>query len=185
MLYSIAIKDFFVISFKNRDVDGKYTFFKIMLTTFLCFRMANKTFTYYCQYLDENLKCSFSFWIGLELFLWWSNAAWAERWLKQLIKLCKLNESIAAITNTSCVYLLTCAWVFCFLNVQKFNLSPTLALNYTKANRSMVVLVSKLSFLNLDFKYGIKGTSWKKCYLVRHHVWSIHISNSGIISADI
>ena len=157
----------------------------IMLTTFLCFRMASRTFTYYCQYLDEKLKCSFSSWIGLELFLWWSNAAWAERWLKQSIKLCKLNESIAAITNTSCVYLLTCAWVFCFLKVQKFNLSPTLALNDTKANRSMVVLVSKLSFLNLDFKYGIKSTSWKKFYLVRHHVWSIYISNSGIISGDI
>ena len=55
-----------------------------------------------------------------------------------MIKPCKLNESVFAITNTSCVYLLTCVWVFCFLKVQKFNLSPTLALNYTKATRSRV-----------------------------------------------
>ena len=61
---------------------------------------------------------------------------------------------------------MTCVWVFCFLKVEKFNLSPTLALNYAKATRSRVVLVSTLSFLNLDFTYDIKGTSWKRCYLV-------------------
>ena len=93
--------------------------------------------------------------------------------MNQSIKLCKLNESVVAITNTSCVYLLTCVWLFCFLKVRKFNLSPILALNYTKVTLIRVVLVSKLSFLNLDFTYGphivetyIKGTSWKRCYLV-------------------
>ena len=111
--------------------------------------------------------------VHFHLALNWSNAAWPIWWLKQSIKLCKLNESVVAITNTSCFYLLTCVWVFCFLKVQKFNLSPTLALNYTKVTQSRVVLVSKLSFLNLDFTYGphivetyIKGTSWKRCYLV-------------------
>ena len=74
--------------------------------------------------------------------LGWCNAAWPIWWLKHSIKLCKLNESVVAITNTSCFYLLTCVWVFCFLKVQKFNLSPTLALNYTKATRSRVGLVS-------------------------------------------
>ena len=83
-----------------------------------------------------------------------------------MIKPCKLNESVVAITNTSCVYLLTCVWMFCYLKVQKFNLSPTQALNYTKATRSRVVLVSKLPFLNFDFTYDIKSTSWKRCYLV-------------------
>ena len=96
----------------------------------------------------------------------WDDAAWPVWLLKQSIKLCKLNESTVAITNTSCVYLLTCAWVFYFLKVQKFNLLSTLALNYAKTTRSRVVLVSKLSFLNLDFKYDIKGTSWKRCYLM-------------------
>ena len=109
----------------------KYTSFKIILPTFLCY-----------------------------LALDWSNAAWPIWWLKQSIKLCKLNESVVAITNTSCFYLLTCVWVFCFLKVQKFNLPPTLALNYTKATRSRVVSVSKLYFLNLDF------TSWKRGYIV-------------------
>ena len=33
---------------------------------FLCFRMANRTFTYYWQYFDKKLKCSYSFCIGLE-----------------------------------------------------------------------------------------------------------------------
>ena len=156
---------FSCLSLKNWDVDGKYIFF-IVLPAFLCLRMANRDFTDYCQYLDERLKCPFSSCIGLELFLDWCNAAWPIWWSKQSIKLCKLNESIVAITNTSCVYLLTCIWVFCFLKLQKFNLSLTLALNFTKATRSRVALVSKLCFLNLDFKYDIKGTSWKRCYSV-------------------
>ena len=104
--------------------------------------------------------------VHFHLALNWSNAAWPIWWLKQSIKLCKLNESVVAITNTSCFYLLTCVWVFCFLKVQKFNLSPTLALNYAKATWNRVVLVRNMSFLNLDFTYDIKGTSWKRCYLV-------------------
>ena len=93
--------------------------------------------------------------IHFHLALDWSNAAWPIWWLKLSLKLCKLNESVVPITNTSCVYLLTYVIVFCFLKVQKFNPSPTLALNYTKATRSTVVLVSKLSFLNLDYTYGM------------------------------
>ena len=76
------------------------------------------------------------------LALDWSNPAWPIWWLKQLIKPCKLNGSVFAITNTSCVYLVTCVRVFCFLKVQKFNLSPTLDLIYIKATRSRVGLVS-------------------------------------------
>ena len=91
--------------------------------------------------------------IHFHLVLDWSNAAWPVWWLEQSIKLCKLNESVLAITNTSCVFILTCASLLCILKVQKCNLSPTLALNYTKATRSRVALVSKLSFLNLDFRY--------------------------------
>ena len=93
--------------------------------------------------------------IHFHLTLDWINAAWPIWWLKLSLKLCKLNESVVPITNTSCVYLLTYVIVFCFLKVQKFNPSPTLALNYTKATRSTVVLVSKLSFLNLDYTYGM------------------------------
>ena len=51
------------------------------------------------------------------------------------------NEPVVAITNTSCVYLVG---VFRFLKVKKFNLSPTLALNYTKATRNRVGLGSGL-----------------------------------------
>ena len=163
----MLLKTFSWLSFKNRDVDGKYIFFKIILPTFLCFRMVNRDFTYYCQDLDEKLKCSSSSWkLDWSYFYDWSNAAWSIWWLKQSIKLYKLNESIVAITNTSRVYILTCVWVFCFLKVQKFTVSPTLALNYTKATRSRVVLVSKLPFLSFDFTYDIKSTSWKRCYLV-------------------
>ena len=116
--------------------------------------------------LMKGSKVHFHLALGWSYFYDSSNAAWLLWWLKQSIKLCKLKESIVAITNTSWVYLLTCVWVLCFLKVQKFNLSPTLALNYAKATRSRVVLVSTLSFLNLDFTYDIKGTSWKRCYLV-------------------
>ena len=80
--------------------------------------------------------------VHFHLALDWSNAAWPIWWLKQSIKPCKLNESVFAITNTSCVYLLTCVWIFCFSKLQKFNLSPTLALNYTKASQIRVRLVS-------------------------------------------
>ena len=62
----------------------------------------------------------------------WSKGAWLIWWLKRSIKSCKLNESFVTITNTSCVYLVTCVWVFYFLKVQKFHLLSTLALNYTK-----------------------------------------------------
>ena len=69
LLHSINIKDCSWLSLKIRDVDRKYIFFKIILPTPLCFFMANRNFTYYSQYLDERLKCSFSSCIGLELFL--------------------------------------------------------------------------------------------------------------------
>ena len=69
LLHSINIKDCSWLSLKIRDVDRKYIFFKIILPTPLCFLMANRNFTYYSQYLDERLKCSFSSCIGLELFL--------------------------------------------------------------------------------------------------------------------
>ena len=86
----------------------------------------------------------------------------------------KLNESVVAITNTSCVYFLTCVWVFCFLKVQYFNISLTLALNYTKATPSRVGLVKShfwILILRMACKLHvvetyIKGTSWKRCYLV-------------------
>ena len=91
-----------------------------------------------------------------------------------MIKPCKLNKSVVAITNASCVYPLTCVWVFCFLKVQQFNLSLTLALNYTKAARRRVELVS-CHFWILILRMAcslqvvetyINGTSWKRCYLV-------------------
>ena len=58
----------------------------------------------------------------------WSNAAWSMWWLKQSIKPYKSNEAVAAINNTSRVYLFECLSV-CFLKEQNFNVSPTLALN--------------------------------------------------------
>ena len=64
-----------------------------------------------------------------------------------MIKPCKLNESVVAITNTSCIYLLTCVWVFCFLKVQQFNLSLTLAVNYTKATLIYPYFTNQVSIL--------------------------------------
>ena len=90
--------------------------------------------------------------VHFHLALDWSNAAWPMWWLKQSIKLCKLNESVVSVTKTSCVYLLACFWVSVLLfegaKIQSFT-SPTLALNYTKAT----------------LRY-FKGTSWRRCYLV-------------------
>ena len=36
---------------------GEDTFFKAILKTFLCFRMAIRNFTYCCQYFDKDLDC--------------------------------------------------------------------------------------------------------------------------------
>ena len=66
-------------------------------------------------------------------FLWNHVSVRLTGILLTIAKPFKLNESVVAITNTSCVYLLTCVWVLCFLKMQKFNLSPTLTLCYTKA----------------------------------------------------
>ena len=99
-----------------------------------------------------------------------SNAAGTIWWLKQSIIPCKVNESVVAIANKCCVYLLTCVWMFCSLKVQKFNLSSTLALSYTKATWSRVGLVGLL-FKSWFYVWHvvetyIKGTFWKGCYLV-------------------
>ena len=91
-----------------------------------------------------------------------------------MIKPCKLNESVVAINNTACIYHLTCVWVFCFLKVQQFNLSLTLTLNYTDATRSRAglvnchfwILILRMACSLHVVETYIKGTSWKRCYLV-------------------
>ena len=108
-----------------------------------------------------------------------------------MIKPCKLNESVVAINNTACIYHLTCVWVFCFLKVQQFNLS------LTKATRSRVGLVS-CHFLILILRMAcslhvvetyIKGTSWKRCYLVTSsRLINVYFTNQVsilLISAEI
>ena len=117
---------------------GKYSFFKIILPAFLCFCMANRNFTYYCRYSDKKLKCSFSSCIGMELCS--TTNMTIEAFDKTMQA--KWVSCCHAITNTSCVYLLTCVWMCCYLKVQKFNISLILALNYTKATRSRLGLVS-------------------------------------------
>ena len=84
-----------------------------------------------------------------------SNAAWPIWWLKQLIKPCKLNESLVAITNRGCIYFLTWVRVFCFLKVQKFTLSLTLVVNYTKATRSRLGLLSCPFWIFILRMYGM------------------------------
>ena len=119
----------------------------------------NKSFHYPTNLATENISvCCLAF--------DWSSAAWPIWWFKQSIKLCKVNESVAAMTNTSCIYLLTCVSVICFLQVQKFILSFTLPLYYTKGTRRRVVLVSMHLNLHQVIETYIKDTSWKRCYLV-------------------
>ena len=114
-----------------------------------------------------------------------------------MIKPYKLNESVVAITKTSCVYLLTCVWVFCFLKVKQFNLSLTLALNYTKATRIRVGLVNGHFWIlilrmacNLHVvETYIKGISRKRCYLVTSsRLINVYFTNQVsilLISAEI
>ena len=80
--------------------------------------------------------------VPFNLALDWSNAKWIIWRSKQSLKPYMLNEPVVAITNASCVYLLISLWVFCFFKVPIFNLSPTLALSYTKSIWSRVRLVS-------------------------------------------
>ena len=57
-----------------------------------------------------------------------------------------------------------------FFEVQKFNLSLTLGLNYTKTTRSRLGLVScpfkSWFYVWHKVETYIKGTYWKRCYLV-------------------
>ena len=55
------------IYFEILSLFGKYTSFKIVLYTFLCFNKAIRNFTDYSQYFDKKSKCSFSSCIALEL----------------------------------------------------------------------------------------------------------------------
>ena len=126
--------------------------------------------------------------VHFHLTLDWSNATWPIWWLKQSIKPCKLNESVVAITNTSCVYLLTCVWVF--FKEQKFNLLPTLALNYTQATGNRVGLVSYLFWIlilgmvcswNLHRRYFLIKMLFSDVVLFDPCIFP----NLGITSADI
>ena len=54
------------IYFEILAVFGKYTFFKIILPTFLRFRMAERNFAYYFQFFDKKLKRLSPSFIGLE-----------------------------------------------------------------------------------------------------------------------
>ena len=126
--------------------------------------------------------------VHFHLALAWSNAAWPVWWLKQPAKLYKLNDPVVSITNASFVYLLTCAWMFCFLKVQTFNLSLTLALSYTKATRSRVVSCPFLILIlrmacnrNLHQRYFLKKMLFSDVILFDPDIFH----NSGIISADI
>ena len=66
-------------------------------------------------------------------------------------------------------------WVFCLLKVQKFNLSHTLALDYTKATQSRVGLVS-CPFYNLILQMTC---SWN----LHQRYFKKKILFSGIISS--
>ena len=118
--------------------------------------MANRNCTYCCQYFDKDLDCSSvmqkSWDIHFHLALDWNNVVWTIWWLKQSIKSWMLNKSFIAITNTSCIYLFSCVWVFCLLKGRKVNVLPTLTFSYTKETRGRVGLAG---YLNLDFMYGM------------------------------
>ena len=151
------------------------TFWKIYflwnhITIFLTFPYG-RNFMYYFQYFNNDLDC----WSGrlknlnvhFHLTLDWNNVVWSIWWLKQSIKPFILNESVIAITNTNCVYFLSCVWVFRFLKVQKFNFSPTLALNYTKA------ILSRVGLTRLHQRYFLKKMLFND---VISFVWFIYIS---------
>ena len=90
--------------------------------------------------------------VHFHFVLIWSNAAWSEHdRLKQSIKPYNLNEVVLAITNTSCVYLLSVleCWMFeCFVFWKCKNLT-------FHPSNSEYGSISKLSLLNCDFTYGI------------------------------
>ena len=133
LLYSIFIKHFFLAYFK------KPTCKLIPILRFCYFSGNILSFESYDQlsYVSVRITAILltipnifikSWNVHFHFALDWSNAAWSMWWLKQSTKPYKLNEALAAINNTSCVYLFDCLSV-CFLKVQNFNISPTLALN--------------------------------------------------------
>ena len=152
-LYSIVIKHFFLVQFKKprRKLISilRFCYFSENIVPLKSYYQLSYVSVWLTGILLTIANILIKSWnVHFHLELDWSNAAWQMWWLKQSIKPCKLIKSVVAITNTSCVYLLTCVWLFSFLKVQKFKLSPTLALNYTKAIRSRI---SKLVFLKFWF----------------------------------
>ena len=68
----------------------------------------------------------------------WSNTTWPIWWLRQSITSCKLNESVVAITNMNCVYILSFVWASCFWKAQvllfceEIHSNPLITLIYIK-----------------------------------------------------
>ena len=134
LLYSIVIKQFFLAYFKKPRCKLipilRFCYFSeniLSLKSYYQFPYVSVWLTGILLTIGNILIKSWN--VHVHFALDWSNTAWPIWWLKQSIKPCKLNESVVAISNTSCVYLLIFVWVFCFLKVQRFSGSPTLTLN--------------------------------------------------------
>ena len=135
VLYSIVIKEFFLAYFKKPRCKLipilRFCYFSENIVSLKSYYQLSYVSVWLTGILLTIGNILIKSWnVHVHFALDWSNAAWPIWWLKQSIKPCKLNEPVVTITNTSCVYLLTFVWVFCFLKVQKFNVSPTLALPF-------------------------------------------------------
>ena len=122
LLYSIVIKQFFSAYFKKL----RSKLIPILRSCYFSENILSLKSYYQLSYISLWLtgilltigNILIKSWnVHVHFTLDWSNAAWRIWWLQQSIKPCKLNESVVAITNSSCGYLLTFVWVFWFLKV--------------------------------------------------------------------
>ena len=123
LLYSIAIKQFFLAYFKKLRCKLipvlRFCYFSENMLSAKSYNQLSYVFVWLTgilltivNILIENWNAHFQFAFD------WSNAAWPIWWLKQSIKPCKLNESVIAITNTSKLPFVFCLRVLFFESTQ-------------------------------------------------------------------
>ena len=119
LLYSIAIKQFFLAYFKKLRCKLipvlRFCYFSENMLSAKSYNQLSYVFVWLTgilltivNILIENWNAHFQFAFD------WSNAAWPIWWLKQSIKPCKLNASVIAITNTSKLPFVFCLSVLFF-----------------------------------------------------------------------
>ena len=123
LLYSLAIKQFFLAYFKKLRCKLipvlRFCYFSENILSAKSYNQLSYVFVWLTGILLTIANILIEKWNPhFQFALDWSNAAWPIWWLKQSIKPCKLNESVIATTNTSKLPFVFCLSVLFFERTQ-------------------------------------------------------------------